>query len=49
MKNKEIHIRITKEKYNIIKLLAAKDRRKQTEVIDIALDNYFKQRKVSKG
>ena len=48
MKNRteNIHIRLTKEQMDKLKQLAEQDRRKKTEVIAIALDNYYNLRKV---
>ena len=46
MKTADIHIRISKEKMNKINNLSIKDRRSKTQVIEIALDNYFTLRKI---
>ena len=46
-KDKDIHIRISSEKYSAIKRLAKKEYRKVTAVIDIALDNHLKSKKVA--
>ena len=45
MKNKDIHIRITDEKLKLIKNLANKQYRTITAVIDMALDNFLKNKK----
>lgn len=45
-KDMDIHIRIRSELVEKIHKLAKIDRRKKTEVITIALENYFKSRKV---
>ena len=43
-KQRDIHIRISEEKYTAIKELAKKEYRKVTAIIDMALDRYLKQR-----
>lgn len=45
-KIKDIHIKISEEKYKIIKELADREYRKVTAIIDRALDNYLKAKKV---
>jgi len=46
MKIKDIHIRITDDKYKIIKNLADREYRKVTGVIDKAIDNYLNAKKL---
>lgn len=45
-KRREVHIRTTVDRYQKIKKLAEKDNRKVTAIIEIALDQYLKGRKV---
>ncbi len=45
MKTRDIHIRISEEKYTAIKALAKKEYRKVTAVIDMALDKHLNLRK----
>ena len=45
-KLKDIHIRINEKKYGLVKELAKKEYRTITAVIDIALDNHLKSKKV---
>ena len=44
-KNKDIHIRISDEKLKALRLIAGKDRRKITAVIDIAIERFLIRRK----
>jgi len=46
MKIKDIHIKVTDEKYRLIKGLADREYRKITAVIDKAIDNYLRAKKV---
>jgi len=48
MKTKEIHIRVTDEVFEAVENLALLDKRKKTAIIDIALENYLKKRKMLK-
>ena len=45
-KDKSKHIRISSEKLNQLKSLAKRDRRKVTAVIDLAIEQYLKGRKI---
>ena len=45
-KKADIHIRVKESWLKTIKDLAAKDNRKQTAIIEIALERYLKLRKV---
>jgi len=45
-KDSDLHIKITDELLKKIETLALKDRRKKTEIATIALENYFKLRKI---
>lgn len=47
-KEKDIHIKVTLEKYQILKDLAREEYRKITAIVDRALDNYLKLRKKMK-
>ena len=44
-KTRDMHIVTTVERYNLIKALADKDRRKVTAIIELALDQYLNSRK----
>lgn len=46
MKIRDIHIRITDEKYKLIKTIAKGEYRKVTAVIDKAIDNYLRAKKL---
>jgi hypothetical protein len=46
MKIRDIHIKITDEKYKLIKDLAVKEYRKVTQVIEKAIDNYLRAKKI---
>lgn len=46
MRIRDIHIKITDEKYRIIKNLADSEYRTVTAIIDKALDNYLRAKKV---
>jgi len=41
MKEKDIHIRVTNKMFNQVTDCAKKDRRKKTEVVTIALEEYL--------
>lgn len=45
MKIKDLHIKVTEDLFKRIKNLAQQDRRKQSEVLTIALENYLNLRK----
>lgn len=45
-KEKDIHIPISQEHFDKLNKLSKQDRRKKTEVITIALENYFRLRQV---
>ena len=49
MKNKDLHIRISEVKLKRLRIIAEKDRRKITAIIDIAIDRFLKSRKLIKG
>ena len=44
IKNKDIHIRISDDKLKELKIIAEKDRRKVTAVIDIAIERFLRSR-----
>lgn len=46
IKDRDIHIRISDEKYKLVKILAERDRRKVSAIIEFALDRYLKERKI---
>ena len=46
LKNKSIHIPITDEKLKILRNIAKRDRRKITALIDLAIEQYLKSRKI---
>lgn len=46
MKEKDIHIKISDEKYKLIKNLADREYRKVTAIIDKAIDNYLRAKKI---
>lgn len=47
-KTRDIHIKITDEKYALIKQLAEREYRKVTAIVDRALDNYLIAKKIIK-
>ena len=47
MKERDIHIKISDEKYKIIKALAKKEYRKVTAIIIKAIDNFLKLKKIT--
>lgn len=44
MKERDIHIRISDDKYQILKQIAEKEYRKVTAIIERAIDRYLKSR-----
>lgn len=42
MKIKDLHIRVTQEQLNTIELIAQRDRVKKSQVLERAIENYFK-------
>jgi predicted transcriptional regulator len=49
MKDTSIHIRISVDKLNLLKIIAKKEYRKVTAIIDRAIDNFLKAKKIIKG
>ena len=49
MKTKDFHIRITDDGLKKIEELAKKDKIRKTQIVERALENYLKARKILKG
>jgi len=46
MKERDIHIRLSNDKYQILRQIAEREYRKVTAIIERAIDNYLKAKKI---